>query len=173
MDDEITSLVAVILIFGLPIVFFIMYYLNKMKENKELTMLKSEIVHAGLDAGTIRELLKSEAGKKEQGKGRINFGTLRTAAVLIGLGVGAMCGYPFFGTAPSSRSGSCAAKCRIMPRPQPTRCKRARLTKKKHPNPDLTIISAGAASRFLRPLLTRCSPLFMSRRGTAILNGKA
>jgi len=99
MDDEITSLVAVILIFGLPIVFFIMYYLNKMKENKELTMLKSEIVHAGLDTGTIRELLKSEAGKKEQGKGRINFGTLRTAAVLIGLGVGALCGYPFFGTA--------------------------------------------------------------------------
>ena len=93
MDDEITGLVAVILIFGLPIVFFIMYYLNKMKENKELTMLKSEIVHAGLDTGTIRELLKSEAGKKEQGKGRINFGTLRTAAGLIGLGVGALCGY--------------------------------------------------------------------------------
>jgi F0F1-type ATP synthase assembly protein I len=99
MDSDITGLVAVILIFGLPIVLVIMYFLNMIKKNRELTTLKSEIVRAGLDTGTIKELLKSEAGKKEQGKGRINYGTLRAACCLIGLGVGALCGYPFFGTA--------------------------------------------------------------------------
>lgn len=91
--EDLTGFVAVILIFGLPIIMMVMYYVSVIKKNRSAAMLKSLMIKAGADAETIKELLKDDCSDKKKIKGTLSFGTLRAGCCLIGLGLGALAGY--------------------------------------------------------------------------------
>lgn len=87
--ENLIPLTAVILSLGLPIVFVVMVFLEKMKKGQQQKELRQLIIENKTDAETAK-LLIDEPKKAAQPRkpGTIDLGTLRTACVLLGVGLG-------------------------------------------------------------------------------------
>jgi len=84
------GLVAVILSLGLPMVAILMAFISKMKKNRQQKELRQLIIENKTDPETAK-LLIDEPKKAPQPRkpGTIDLGTLRTACMLLGVGLGA------------------------------------------------------------------------------------
>lgn len=87
--ESFTGLVAVVLIFGLPVIGVVMAVVAKMHKNKQQRDLRQLIIENHTDAETAKVLI-DEPKKQPRKLGAINMDTLRGACVLLGLGLGAL-----------------------------------------------------------------------------------
>lgn len=90
MEDilgEMIPLVAVILSLGLPIVVVVMVLIAKMNKEKQQKELRQLIIENKTDPETAKLLI--DEPKKAKKPGTIDLGTLRTACILLGVGLGA------------------------------------------------------------------------------------
>ena len=86
--DSFTGILAIILIFGLPVIAVVMGIIaamNKRKRDKEIRQL---IIENHTDPETAK-LLIDEPKKQKRQLGPVNLDTLRTACILLGIGLGA------------------------------------------------------------------------------------
>jgi len=88
---EFIGLVAVVLSLGVPMVAIVMAFVAKMKKNQQEKELRQLIIENKTDAETAK-LLIDEPKKAAQPRksGTIDLGTLRTACILLGLGLGTL-----------------------------------------------------------------------------------
>jgi len=88
---EFIGLVAVVLSLGVPMVAIVMAFIAKMKKNQQEKELRQLIIENKTDAETAK-LLIDEPKKAAQPRkpGTIDLGTLRTACILLGAGLGAL-----------------------------------------------------------------------------------
>lgn len=86
--DSFTGIIAVILIFGLPVVAVVMSILAKMNKRRHEKEIRQLIIENHTDSETAK-LLIDEPKKQKKQLGPVNLETLRTACVLLGLGLGA------------------------------------------------------------------------------------
>ena len=88
--EDFIGLVAVILSLGLPMVAIVMAFISKMKKNQQQKELRQLIIENKTDPETAK-LLIDEPKKAAQPRkpGTIDLGTLRTACMLLGVGLGA------------------------------------------------------------------------------------
>ena len=87
---DFTGLVAVILSLGIPIVVVIMVFLNRMKKDQQQKEIRQLIIENKTDPETAKLLIDEPKKAKEPRKpGTIDLGTLRTACMLLGVGLGA------------------------------------------------------------------------------------
>ena len=84
---EMIPLVAVILSLGLPIVVVVMVLIAKMNKEKQQKELRQLIIENKTDPETAKLLI--DEPKKAPKPGTIDLGTLRTACMLLGVGLGA------------------------------------------------------------------------------------
>jgi len=85
-----TPLMAVILSLGIPIVVVIMVFLKKMKKDQQQKEIRQLIIENKTDPETAKLLIDEPKKAKEPRKpGTIDLGTLRTACILLGVGLGA------------------------------------------------------------------------------------
>ena len=83
-------LMAVILSLGIPIVVVIMVFLNRMKKDQQQKEIRQLIIENKTDPETAKLLIDEPKKAKEPRKpGTIDLGTLRTACMLLGVGLGA------------------------------------------------------------------------------------
>ena len=87
IPDNFLGLVAIIFIFGLPIVVVIMVFLKKMKKDQQQKEIRQLIIENKTDPETAKLLI--DEPKKAKKPGTIDLGTLRTACMLLGVGLGA------------------------------------------------------------------------------------
>lgn len=80
-------LVGVILSLCIPIVVIIMVFLTKMKKNQHEKEIRQMIIENNVEPETAKLLI--DEPKKSKTPGAIDLGTLRTACILLGLGLGA------------------------------------------------------------------------------------
>lgn len=89
--DNLTGLVAVVCSLGIPIIVIIMVYIRKMKRDRQLKEIRQLIIENKTDAETAKLLIDEPKKAKEPRKlGAVNLDTLRTACILLGLGLGAL-----------------------------------------------------------------------------------
>ena len=86
--ENLIALTAVILSLGLPIVVVVMVFLEKMKKGQQQKEIRQLIIENHTDAETAKLLI--DEPKKAKKPGTINLGTLRTACMLLGVGLGAL-----------------------------------------------------------------------------------
>lgn len=87
---DLTGLVAVICSLGIPVVVIIMVYLRKMKRDRQEKEIRQLIIENHTDPETAKLLIDEPKKAKEPRKpGSVDLGTLRTAAILLGIGLGA------------------------------------------------------------------------------------
>lgn len=88
---EFIGLVAVVLSLGVPMVAIVMAFISKMKKNQQEKELRQLIIENKTDPETAK-LLIDEPKKAAQPRkpGTIDLGTLRTACILLGMGLGAL-----------------------------------------------------------------------------------
>ena len=84
---EFIGLVAVVLSLGVPMVAIVMAFISKMKKNQQQKELRQLIIENKTDAETAKLLI--DEPKKAKKPGTIDLGTLRTACILLGIGLGA------------------------------------------------------------------------------------
>ena len=90
IPDNFVGIVAIIFSFGLPIVVVIMVFLKKMKKDQQQKEIRQLIIENKTDPETAKLLIDEPKKTKEPRKpGTIDLGTLRTACILLGLGLGA------------------------------------------------------------------------------------
>lgn len=89
LSDNFIGLIAIILIFGLPIIAVVMVFISGMKKNRLDKEVRQLIIENHTDAETAK-LLIDEPKKQKEEIGPFNVGTLRTACILLGLGLGAL-----------------------------------------------------------------------------------
>ena len=83
-------LTAIILSLGIPIVVVIMVFLKKMKKDQQQKEICQLIIENKTDPETAKLLIDEPKKAKEPRKpGTIDLGTLRTACILLGVGLGA------------------------------------------------------------------------------------
>ena len=88
--DSLTGLVAVVCSLGIPIVVVIMVFLRKMKKDKQAKEIRQLIIENHTDAETAKLLVDEPKKEKEPRKpGSIDLSTLRTACIMLGIGLGA------------------------------------------------------------------------------------
>jgi len=87
IPDNFLGLVAIIFIFGLPIVVVVMVFLKKMKKNQQEKEIRQLIIENHTDAETAKLLI--DEPKKAPKPGTIDVGNLRFACMLLGVGLGA------------------------------------------------------------------------------------
>ena len=87
--DSITGILAVIFIFGLPVIAVLMAFISSMNKKKREKELRQLIIENHTDAETAK-LLIDEPKKQKREMGPFNLDTLRTACILLGLGLGAL-----------------------------------------------------------------------------------
>ena len=80
-------LTAIILSLGIPIVVVIMVFLKKMKKDQQQKEIRQLIIENKTDPETAKLLI--DEPKKPRKPGTIDLGTLRTACILLGIGLGA------------------------------------------------------------------------------------
>jgi len=86
-----TPLMAVILSLGIPIVVVIMVFLKMMKKDQQQKEICQLIIENKTDPETAKLLINEPKKAKEPRKpGTIDLGTLRTACILLGAGLGAL-----------------------------------------------------------------------------------
>ena len=87
IPDNLVGIVAIIFSFGLPIVVVIMVFLKKMKKDQQQKEIRQLIIENKTDPETAKLLI--DEPKKAKKPGTIDLGTLRTACMLLGVGLGA------------------------------------------------------------------------------------
>ena len=87
IPDNFLGLVAIIFIFGLPIVVVIMVFLKKMKKDQQQKEIRQLIIENKTDPETAKLLI--DEPKKAPKPGTIDVGNLRFACMLLGIGLGA------------------------------------------------------------------------------------
>jgi Flp pilus assembly protein TadB len=88
---EFIGLVAVVLSLGVPMVAIVMAFITKMKKDQQQKELRQLIIENKTDAETAKLLIDEPKKAKETRKpGTIDLGTLRTACILLGAGLGAL-----------------------------------------------------------------------------------
>lgn len=87
IPDNFLGLVAIIFIFGLPIVVVVMVFLKKMKKNQQEKEIRQLIIENKTDPETAKLLI--DEPKKAPKPGTIDVGNLRFACMLLGVGLGA------------------------------------------------------------------------------------
>ena len=89
--ESLTGLVAVVCSLGIPIIVVIMVFLRKMKKDKEQKEIRQLIIENKTDPETAKLLIDEPKKAKEQRKlGPVNLESLRTACILLGIGLGAV-----------------------------------------------------------------------------------
>ena len=89
--ESLTGLVAVICSLGIPVVVIIMVYLRKMKKDKQAKEIRQLIIENHTDPETAKLLVDEPKKEKQPRKpGSIDLSTLRTACILLGIGLGAL-----------------------------------------------------------------------------------
>ena len=87
IPDNFLGLVAIIFIFGLPIVVVIMVFLKKMKKDQQQKEIRQLIIENKTDPETAKLLI--DEPKKAPKPSTIDVGNLRFACMLLGVGLGA------------------------------------------------------------------------------------
>lgn len=87
---EMIPLVAVILSLGLPIVFVVMVLIAKMNKEKQQKELRQLIIENKTDPETAKLLINEPKKAAPRKPGTIDLGTLRTACILLGVGLGTL-----------------------------------------------------------------------------------
>lgn len=82
-------LMAVILSLGIPIIVIIMLFLNKMKQSQQQKEIRQLIIENNTDPETAKLLIDEPKKAEPRKPGTIDLGTLRTACILLGVGLGA------------------------------------------------------------------------------------
>ncbi len=82
------GLVAAILIFGLPVIAIVMGFWSYMHKNTKDKEIRQLIIENHVDPETAKLLI--DEPKKAQKPGTIDLGTLRTACMLLGVGLGTL-----------------------------------------------------------------------------------
>lgn len=82
------GLAAVILIFALPVIAVVMVFWSYMHKNTKDKEIRQLIIENHTDAETAKLLI--DEPKKAQKSGTIDLGTLRTACMLLGVGLGTL-----------------------------------------------------------------------------------
>ena len=89
--DSLTGLVAIVLSLGIPTTVIIMVFLRKIKRDREQKEIRQLIIENHTDAETAKLLIDEPKQPKEPRKlGPVNVDTLRTASILLGMGLGAL-----------------------------------------------------------------------------------
>ena len=87
ISDNFLGLVAIIFIFGLPVIAVVMVFWSSMHKKTKDKEIRQLIIENHTDAETAKLLI--DEPKKAQKPGTIDLGTLRTACMLLGVGLGA------------------------------------------------------------------------------------
>ena len=88
--QDFIGLVAVILSLGIPIVVVIMVFLKMMKKDQQQKEVRQLIIENKTDPETAKLLIdEPKKAKEPRQPGTIDLGTLRTACILLGIGLGA------------------------------------------------------------------------------------
>lgn len=82
------GLVAVFLIFGLPVIAVVMVFWSSMHKNTKDKEIRQLIIENHIDSETAKLLI--DEPKKAKKPGTVNLGTLRTACMLLGVGLGTL-----------------------------------------------------------------------------------
>lgn len=90
IPDNFLGLVAIIFIFGLPIVVVIMVFLKKMKKDQQQKEIRQLIIENKTDPETAKLLIDEPKKAEPRKPGTIDLGTLRTACILLGVGLGTL-----------------------------------------------------------------------------------
>ena len=85
---EFVGLVTVVLSLGVPMVAIVMAFIAKMKKNQQEKELRQLIIENKTDAETAKLLINEP--KKAAQPSTIDLGSLRTACILLGLGLGTL-----------------------------------------------------------------------------------
>ena len=85
--DNFVGIVAIICIFGLPIIAVVMSFWSSMHKKTKDKEIRQLIIENHTDAETAKLLI--DEPKKAPKPGTIDLGTLRTACMLLGVGLGA------------------------------------------------------------------------------------
>ena len=88
ITHELVKMVAVILIFGMPVIAVVMFFWSSMHKKKRDKEIRQLIIENHTDAETAK-LLIDEPKKQPRKMGPVNLDTLRAACVLLGIGLGA------------------------------------------------------------------------------------
>ena len=88
--DSLVGLTAVILIFGLPVIAVVCGFVMKMNKEKQQRDLRQMIIENKVDAETAKLLINDPKKKEPRKVGAINLDTLRTACIMLGIGLGAL-----------------------------------------------------------------------------------
>lgn len=93
MLDDLTGLVSAILCLSIPVVFFVMYYKEKISSKAADVELRKTIVESGVDAETAKVIISENAPqRKKHSKFAWIFATLIVGCALVGLGAGSYIG---------------------------------------------------------------------------------
>lgn len=82
------GILAVCLIFGLPIVAVVMAFVSKMRRDKQQNEIRKLVIENNVDPETAKLLV--EEPKKRRTKAEMDFGTLRKACLMLGIGLGTL-----------------------------------------------------------------------------------
>lgn len=85
--SDIAGIFAIVLSLSIPIVAIVMGIMSDIKKKQRDTELRLALIQAGTDAETAKALLKEQEKKPNK------YNSLRWGCVLLGLGLGAFCGY--------------------------------------------------------------------------------
>ena len=89
--ESLTGLVAVVCSLGIPIIVILMVFIRKMKKDNREKEVRQLIIENHVDPETAKLLIDEPRKEKEPRKlGAVNLDTLRTACILLGLGLGAL-----------------------------------------------------------------------------------
>ena len=88
--ESLTGLVAVICSLGIPIIVILMVFIRKMKKDKQAKEIRQLIIENHTDPETAKLLVDEPKKEKEpRTPGSIDLSTLRSACILLGIGLGA------------------------------------------------------------------------------------
>lgn len=87
--DNFVGIVAIICIFGLPIIAVVMAFWSSMHKKTKDKEIRQLIIENHTDAETAK-LLIDEPKKQPRKMGTIDLSTLRTACILLGVGLGTL-----------------------------------------------------------------------------------
>lgn len=90
IPDNFVGIVAIIFIFGLPIIAVVMAFIKKMKKNQQEKEIRQLIIENKTDPETAKLLINEPKKAAPRKPGTIDLGTLRTACILLGVGLGTL-----------------------------------------------------------------------------------
>ena len=88
ISDNFLGLVAIIFIFGMPVIAVVMVFWSSMHKKTKDKEIRQLIIENHVDPETAKLLI--DEPKKAPKPGTIDLGTLRTSCMLLGVGLGAL-----------------------------------------------------------------------------------